>query len=76
MKKRASPNQFMVALQSVDTPEGYREAKKIHVEIHRALTKDLESLPIISNVEKDKEIHLYFIRTFQSCTGLGNHGKT
>lgn len=44
--------------------EGNTEAKKIlemtfgkDIKVHKALIKDLESLPRISNVQKVKEIH-------------------
>ena len=47
--------------------EGYQEAKKIveatygkHIKVHKALIKDLESLPNITSLAKIKEIHEFY----------------
>ena len=49
------------------TPEGYQETKKIlemtfgkDIKVHKALIRDLESLPSIASIHKIREIHEFY----------------
>ena len=59
------------------TPEGYHEAKKIlemtigkYIKVHKALIRDLQSLPNISSSHKIKEIHEFYTKLSKTVRTL------
>ena len=59
------------------TPEGYHEVKKIlemtfgkYIKVHKALIRDLESLPNITSSHKIKEIHEFYTKLSKTVRTL------
>ena len=63
-------------------PEGYHEAKKIlemtfgkDIKVHKALIRDLESLPNITSSHKIKEIHEFYTKLSKTVRTLATMKK-
>ena len=65
------------------TPEGYHEAKKIlemtfgkYIKVHKALIRDLESLPNITSSHKIKEIHEFYTKLSKTVRTVSDNEET